>query len=103
MFDLSGAHDIISMYFNKLTMHDAGTLLGGISQITLEPEISERLDRMLVTLESQDGVVGNGTMILLGDSVLYSRMGLQDSRMVRFMFFSFECCFKRLMLDVRVI
>jgi hypothetical protein len=41
------------------------------------------VDKLLAYLESQDGVCGNGTMMLLGDSCLYSRLGLKETRMVR--------------------
>ena len=48
----------------------------------LDEDIRERLDRLIAFLESQDGVCGNGTMLMLGDSVLYSRFDRHETRMV---------------------
>ncbi|KAI9102819.1 hypothetical protein DFS34DRAFT_610651 [Phlyctochytrium arcticum] len=80
-FDLKGAHDIISTYFLKITQ-DPGIVVSGVNQIFVELDICERLDKLLAFLESQEGVCGNGTMLILGDSVLYSRFGLHETRMV---------------------
>ncbi|TPX72662.1 hypothetical protein SpCBS45565_g00056 [Spizellomyces sp. 'palustris'] len=79
-FDLKGAQDIISTYFSKVAQ-DPSTVVNGVNQIFLELEICERLDKLLTFLESQEGVCGNGTMLILGDSVLYSRFGLHETRM----------------------
>ncbi|KAJ3410574.1 hypothetical protein HDV05_003642 [Chytridiales sp. JEL 0842] len=80
-FDLRGAQDIISMYFMKVSQ-DPSIVVGGVSQIFLEPDIHERLDKLVAFLESQEGVCGNGTMLILGDSVLYSRFDLHETRMI---------------------
>ncbi|KAJ3326460.1 hypothetical protein HDU76_012907 [Blyttiomyces sp. JEL0837] len=80
-FDLKGAQDIISMYFLKV-VHDPSSVVGGYSQIFLESDIYERLDRLVAFLESQEGVCGNGTMLILGESVLYSRFSLNETRMI---------------------
>ncbi|KAJ3050026.1 hypothetical protein HK097_008992 [Rhizophlyctis rosea] len=80
-FDLKGAQDIVSMYFARATQ-DPSTVVGGVSQIFLDPDITERLDKLLAFLESQEGVCGNGTMLILGDSALYSRFNLHDTRMI---------------------
>ncbi|KAJ3074851.1 hypothetical protein HDU98_010031 [Podochytrium sp. JEL0797] len=80
-FDLKGAQDIVSMYFGKITQ-DPSMIVGGINQIYLEPHIIERLDRLISFLESQDGVCGNGTMLILGESALYSRFELPETRKI---------------------
>ncbi|KAI9006127.1 hypothetical protein BC832DRAFT_620970 [Gaertneriomyces semiglobifer] len=80
-FDLKGAQDIIASYFGKLTQ-DPGAVVHGVNQIFLELDICERLDKLLAFFESQEGVCGNGTMLILGSSVLYSRLGLHETRMV---------------------
>ncbi|KAJ3214930.1 hypothetical protein HDU67_001018, partial [Dinochytrium kinnereticum] len=80
-FDLKGAQDIVGMYFVKV-VQDPTMVVGGVNQIFLEPDIHERLDKLVAFLESHEGVCGNGTMLILGDSVLYSRFGLHETRMV---------------------
>ncbi|ORY29463.1 hypothetical protein BCR33DRAFT_793032 [Rhizoclosmatium globosum] len=80
-FDLKGAQDIVSMYFGKIAQ-DPSMVVGGINQIYLDPHIIERLDRLISFLESQDGVCGNGTMLILGDSALYSRFDLPETRKI---------------------
>ncbi|KAI9209822.1 uncharacterized protein BJ171DRAFT_485127 [Polychytrium aggregatum] len=80
-FDLKGAQDIVTMLFTK-AIQDPSTIVNGISQIFLEPEIIERIDKLLSFLESHDGVCGNGTMLILGDAVLHSRFELHDTRMI---------------------
>jgi hypothetical protein len=54
-----------------------------ILQVLLEPGTKDRLDKILTHLETQDGMYGNGTMLLLGNSVLHSRFALHETRMVR--------------------
>ena len=44
--------------------------------------MKDRLDKLLAFLESQDGVVSNGTMLTLGSSVLFSRMSVRDTRLI---------------------
>ncbi|KAJ3194590.1 hypothetical protein HK101_002347 [Irineochytrium annulatum] len=73
--------DIVSMYFLKVA-NDPGMVCGGLTQIFLESDIQERLDKLVAFIESQEGVCGNGTLLLLGDSVLYSRFGMQETRMI---------------------
>lgn len=51
-------------------------------QTLLQPDISERVDQLLRTLESQDAVLGNSSMIIIGDSVLHSRFSLHETRMI---------------------
>ncbi|KAJ3005885.1 UNVERIFIED_CONTAM: hypothetical protein HDU68_004361, partial [Siphonaria sp. JEL0065] len=80
-FDLKGAQDIVGMYFGKIAQ-DPSMVVGGINQIYLEPNIVERLDRLITFLESQEGVCGNGTMLILGDSALYSRFDLPETRKI---------------------
>ncbi|KAJ3245375.1 hypothetical protein HDU78_009475 [Chytriomyces hyalinus] len=80
-FDLKGAQDIISMYFGKITQ-DPSMVVGGINQIHLDAHIIERIDRLISFLESQDGVCGNGTMLMLGDSCLFSRFDLAETRKI---------------------
>ncbi|TPX34190.1 hypothetical protein SmJEL517_g03057 [Synchytrium microbalum] len=80
-FDLNGAQDVVGMFF-KRTSPDPASIVGGTEQVFLEPEVCERLDKLLAYLESQNGVCGSGTMLILGDSVLYSRFGLQETRMI---------------------
>ncbi|KAI8593462.1 hypothetical protein BDZ88DRAFT_474603 [Geranomyces variabilis] len=80
-FDLKGAQDILGTYFSK-TAQDPSTVVSGVNQISLELDICERLDKLLAFLESQEGVCGSGTMLILGDSVLYSRFGLHETRMI---------------------
>ncbi|KAJ3110017.1 hypothetical protein HK100_003176 [Physocladia obscura] len=102
-FDLKGAQDIVGMYFGKATQ-DPSMVVGGINQvkdkekfsfiilpqlnilyaqkIILEHSIVERLDRLVAFLESQDGVCGNGTLLMLGDSALYTRFDLADTRKI---------------------
>ncbi|KAJ3035112.1 hypothetical protein HDV00_004334 [Rhizophlyctis rosea] len=80
-FDLKGAQDIVSMYFARATQ-DPSTVVGGVSQISLDADCTERLDKLLAFLESQEGVCGNGTMLILGESSLYSRFNLHDTRMI---------------------
>ncbi|KAJ3300330.1 hypothetical protein HK104_001748 [Borealophlyctis nickersoniae] len=69
------------MYFSKASQ-DPSVVVGGVSQIYLEADIGERLDKLLAFLESQEGVCGNGTMLILGESALYSRFALHDTRMI---------------------
>ncbi|KAI8618393.1 hypothetical protein BC830DRAFT_1226878 [Chytriomyces sp. MP71] len=80
-FDLKGAQDIVSMYFGK-EMQDPSMVVGGIHQIHLDPSVIERIDRLISFLESQDGVCGNGTMLMLGDSALFSRFDLVETRKI---------------------
>ncbi|KAI9339442.1 hypothetical protein DFJ73DRAFT_846630 [Zopfochytrium polystomum] len=80
-FDLRGAQDIISTYFSKLA-HDPSAVVGGVNQIFLDQDVHDRLDRLISFLESQDGVCGSGTMLILGESVLYSRFDLHETRMI---------------------
>ncbi|TPX51606.1 hypothetical protein SeLEV6574_g00178 [Synchytrium endobioticum] len=80
-FDLNGAQDVVSMIFKK-TSHDPASIVGVTEQVFLEPEVIERLDKLLAYLESQNGVCGSGTMLILGDSVLCSRFGLHETRMI---------------------
>eukprot|EP00842_Homolaphlyctis_polyrhiza_P004704 jgi/Hompol1/5234/HPOL_004264-RA len=107
-FDLSGAQDIINTYFAQAT-HDPTVSVGGLSQVSFPPiwftlhlilgvvwiadetasnkifieaDISDRVDKLLAFLESQEGVCGNGTMLVLGKSVLHSRMPLTETRMI---------------------
>jgi hypothetical protein len=48
----------------------------------MEADLSERLDKLLAFMESVDGVCGNGTMLILGNSVLHSRFQLSETRLV---------------------
>ncbi|KAJ3219111.1 hypothetical protein HK099_004824, partial [Clydaea vesicula] len=50
--------------------------------VYLESEVRDRLDKLLGYLESQDGVCGNGTMLILGDSCLFSRFSMHETRMI---------------------
>ena len=59
-----------------------GILTGGVSEIHLDQEIRDRLDKLLGYVESKEGVVTNGTMLILEDSCLFSRFSLHESRMV---------------------
>ncbi len=65
------------------TIQDPSFVVDGVSKVALEPEVSERLDKLLASIESHDGVCGNGTMLILGESVLQSRLGLLETRIVR--------------------
>ncbi|KAI8907174.1 hypothetical protein EDD86DRAFT_208924 [Gorgonomyces haynaldii] len=78
LFDVNGAQDILLSYFKG--SFEPSVLTGGVKQISLDLSISERLDKLLGSLESQDGICGNGTLLLLGNSVLHSRMSLSDTR-----------------------
>ncbi|KAK5667362.1 hypothetical protein QVD99_005968 [Batrachochytrium dendrobatidis] len=80
-FDLFGAQDIINMYFARTT-YDPSTAVGGLSQVFVDRDVLDRLDNLLAYLESQEGVCSNGTMLVLGESVLHSRMSLVDTRMI---------------------
>ncbi|KAJ1334444.1 hypothetical protein BSLG_007599 [Batrachochytrium salamandrivorans] len=80
-FDLEGAQDIVSAYFLEATSSPS-TVVGGVSQVFIDREISDRLDKLQAYLEGQEGVCSNGTMLVLGNSVLHSRMSLIDTRMV---------------------
>ncbi|KAH6572843.1 hypothetical protein BASA60_006405, partial [Batrachochytrium salamandrivorans] len=50
--------------------------------VFIDREISDRLDKLQAYLEGQEGVCSNGTMLVLGNSVLHSRMSLIDTRMI---------------------
>ncbi|KXS20876.1 hypothetical protein M427DRAFT_93983, partial [Gonapodya prolifera JEL478] len=81
-FNLSGAQDIISFYFSKVM--EPTVAVGGVNQVHLgmNQQTFDRLDKLLAYFESQDGICGNGTMLVIGESVLYSRMALSETRMV---------------------
>ncbi|KAI8803458.1 hypothetical protein BJ742DRAFT_683162 [Cladochytrium replicatum] len=81
LFDLKGAQDIISTSFVKASQ-DPSIIVGGLNQISLDTDISERLDKLLAFVEFQEGVCGNGTMIMLGDSVLHTRFAQHETRMI---------------------
>lgn len=70
--------------FVQKSSQEPGVIVGGISQIYLEHEVKDRLDKLLAYLESQEGVCGSGTMLILGDSALHSRFPLHETRMVFF-------------------
>ena len=40
------------------------------------------MDNLLQTLEGSEGALGNSTFLVLGDSLLHSRLGLDESRAV---------------------
>jgi hypothetical protein len=61
---------------------EAFVLANGINQIHLETRVAERLDKVMASLETDTAVCGNGTMLIVGNSVLKSRMALQDTRNV---------------------
>lgn len=80
-FDLKGAQDMISMYFPRL-IQDPEMAVNGISRVILDNDIYERLDKLLAYLECQDGICGNGTMLILGNSALFSRFEHKETRMI---------------------
>jgi hypothetical protein len=85
-FDLTGGDDLVSLFFSKKqdsTLVDARIhMTGGFKQVYLEPDVRDRVDKLLGHLESSEGVAGNGTMLLLGESCLFSRFSLHETRMV---------------------
>ena len=83
VFKLTGVDDIFQMLLSK-SLQDPSMILGGISHTLVQSDISERIDHLLRVLEIQEAVLGNGTMLILGDSVLHSRFHLEDTRMVIF-------------------
>ena len=44
--------------------------------------ISEQVESLLKTLESSESILSNSTILLLGNSILYSRYRNHDSRMI---------------------
>lgn len=89
-FELNGAEDIVGMFFGAKSIGEgfAGygdprvNVSGGVSQVFIDPEVRDRLDKLLGHLESHDGISGSGTMLILGDSSLFSRFPLHETRMV---------------------
>jgi hypothetical protein len=87
VFDVSGAQDIIISFFNK-QLFDPYVVSRGLHQVrfvhqcSIPTDVSERLDKLLGSLESQQYVCGNGTMLSLATSVVHSRMPIKESRLI---------------------
>lgn len=64
LFDSSGGQDIINYFFSGNAC-DPHVLTAGVSQVLLETSITERLDKLLGSLESVESVCGNGTMVTI--------------------------------------
>ena len=52
----------------------------GLNRVAIDPETAERLEKLLGAVESSQSVYGNGTMVLLGSSILHSRFPIADAR-----------------------
>lgn len=80
-FALDGAQDVLNYLFVNATQ-DLSVVAGGVNQIFLGNSTAERVDKLLTFLESQDGIVGNSSVMILGNSVFHSRTNLQNTRRV---------------------
>jgi hypothetical protein len=82
-FDLQGGDDLITLFFSNSHGQDPRiNMTGGFSKVFLDVDVRDRVDKLLGHLESSEGVAGNGTMLILGDSCLFSRFSLHETRMV---------------------
>jgi hypothetical protein len=52
----------------------------------LPADIAERIDKLLGSLESQQKICGNGTMLSLGSSIVSSRFPVKETLVVANMF-----------------
>jgi hypothetical protein len=80
VFDVSGAQDIIGSFFKH--PFDPFVISKGINQCMIPSEVSEQIDKLLGSLEAQQTICGNGTMLTLGGSVIQSRMELPETKKV---------------------
>ena len=79
LLGLRGVHDIVDGVFEKHSA-ELSALVSGLRWVLLPPTVRDRLDRLLATLEENDFV--HGGMLVLGSSVLHSRLPQRDSKMV---------------------
>jgi hypothetical protein len=79
LLGLRGVHDIIDGVFKKHSV-ELSALVSGIKWVLLPPTVRDQLDRLLATLEENEFV--HGGMLVLGSSVLHSRLPQRDSKMV---------------------
>ncbi|KAL7753618.1 Vacuolar protein sorting-associated protein 52 [Sorochytrium milnesiophthora] len=80
--DLSGAQDVVSMFCTN-GPQDPLIISGGQYQLLHDQQTTERLDKLLLLLETHEGVCANGTMLILGESSsLHSRMNKNEARLM---------------------
>ncbi|KAI8897677.1 hypothetical protein BC833DRAFT_592690 [Globomyces pollinis-pini] len=81
VFDVNGIHDLLSSMFSK-NVYDPYVVTSGVNQCFVSSDITDQLDRLMGSLESQQCICGNGTMITVGNSVIHSRMSLHETRKI---------------------
>ncbi|KAJ3306108.1 hypothetical protein HDV03_000342 [Kappamyces sp. JEL0829] len=81
ILDISGAHDLLTTYFTRPSL-DAFVVTAGINRAFLAADVSERLDKLLGSLETHQHICGNGTMLTCGGSVIHSRMPHDETRKI---------------------
>ncbi|ORY37531.1 hypothetical protein LY90DRAFT_672795 [Neocallimastix californiae] len=77
--DFKGIQDILC---NQMFELNPTTIVKGIKKVSIEDNVQDRIDKLLAVFENQDGICSNSTLILLGESILYSRFSLHESRMI---------------------
>lgn len=74
-----GVLDLVHAYLERLQT-DMTCLAGGSKWVFIEADRREEADRLLVTLEENQGVVGSA--LVLGRSVVHARLPALDTRML---------------------
>ncbi|KAJ3366381.1 hypothetical protein GGF32_005383 [Allomyces javanicus] len=82
--DFDGCQDIIEMLCTA-GMQDPCVAVGGLLKAPIKAETRLRLDKLLVYLESIQGICNNGSMLLIEDSVIFSRFELDQSRQILYL------------------
>ncbi|KAI9222422.1 hypothetical protein BC828DRAFT_378542 [Blastocladiella britannica] len=82
--DFDGAQDLLELMCTK-GMSDPCVALRGMHKIPIKSESRVRLDKLLVYLESIQGICNNASMLLVGDMVILSRFELEPSRQMLYL------------------
>lgn len=61
---------------------DPAILVGGMPKILLPIATTEQIESLMKTLEGTDGILSNSSILILGNSVLFSRYRNHDTRMI---------------------
>lgn len=79
-FELKGLQDL---FYNFLKVEvDPAILVGGMQKILLPNIITEQVESLMKSLEGTDGILSNSSLLVLGNSVLFSRYRNHDTRMI---------------------
>ncbi|KAI9183264.1 hypothetical protein H9P43_004181 [Blastocladiella emersonii ATCC 22665] len=82
--DFDGCQDMIEMMCTR-GMFDPCVALCGLQKTPIKHESRLRLDKLLVYLESIQGICNNASMLLVGDTVILSRFELEPSRQLLYL------------------